>query len=832
MFFTLFVVYNPFYLYDIRRTHAFYQLNKNKRLFLNIFGKKDRKISSYSGLWAPINIHVDKNAGQIRRHPCKKSHHSRLLILKPILRISEHTHRERLSVMVSVSEVRGEESVGTNIFGEVRREHRKLACLVGVLLFFGFYAALDYDEAFNHHGATLLSQVIYDGFGIVLALSLFFASSSRYWNTIWPWLARGFFVVGILLFIIPLSPWCCDINGQRWWFQLWNFRINICLWGELFLLPGVVRLIAKPFTIKRILLLVGLLLFVNASIHETRLSSAWIWFNSVIALMLLATLSLQFRRTTEISSRDRRVRIRLVVFIGFIIISPILYAFFFNGFHFYVLITRFAAWFAATWHPERMKGYTFTYQIWMIYHNFVEGGLTGSSHALTARQCVGLKSAISEFVLQIVGFRFGFISVLIVIADSVALAYFCFRQALRASVLEFRLWQLGLSLLLVLYMFASITRTLGLLPIMPATSYPFLAYGANITLWSFVCLGLLFQDKRLPEKPVVPVNPSAKHCPKCGWRTFLYPPDSFIEYLRFPINRRSWRKEQQCEYCGTRLSEDPDPIDLLMSELSEKAVDIIYFGPSCSPSDAVSQQGQWLCDAPTDNSTQAAPEAFDLWKQRDERLCKALADFINARLLEHPDIGVTISWKDVAPYRCLPPEISVSHYYLASAFELESVRSPQKSMQDNLTATLQQAIKYLPKPLGHIEFKVREHLEKRAKSQPESLSLRGIWLISGQHTDHGAQIERLGKDYYRFKAWYDEREDYLWKWETVLTPEEVEQFLADSANAVARTYDLLDTSREWHVTSPSRYIRPYTKHGKLGHKDGYPISNREWLYRV
>jgi cell division protein FtsW (lipid II flippase) len=390
--------------------------------------------------------------------------------------------------MIPESEIRGEESVSADISGEVRGKQWKSLSLVLLLAGFGLVAASDYDGAFNRSGAILFSQVLYDCIGVILVLSLFFAPFAGRWGDVRRWATRGFFALGIVFLMVPLSPWYCDVNSQRWWIQLLGFRVNLCIWSELFILPVIVRTLARPFTRKHALFLIGLLCFVNISLHSTRSTSAIVWFNCVIALLLLATLSSRFRAANTLSRRDRIFRICLIALLIITVVSPIT-SIFYNPY----ARNRLIELCTVAWTPEHMKNYNTHYQPWMIYRNFRDGGLTGSSNLLTIRQCVGFKSSISEYALQMVGFRFGLVGVSLVLAASVWLARLWIRHALYAPTLELRLWRLGLSLFLVFHMFASAIRTTGLIQLMPATSYPFLAYGANITLWSFACLGLLLQ---------------------------------------------------------------------------------------------------------------------------------------------------------------------------------------------------------------------------------------------------------------------------------------------------------------------------------------------------
>lgn len=353
----------------------------------------------------------------------------------------------------------------------------------------GLLAAYEYGMVHDGELRLFWRQGLFLAAGLVLASALAFAPRVQglpRFRQHAVWVA---FALGILLFLAGQTPGIVlEIGGLQRWIQLFGFRINTALWAGLVLLPGMVHFVAQQLTAKRLLALAATLLYVNISLINTRNTPALFWFNGAVGVMLLATLHPLFQPDGVPSRVQRNLRVGLLVSVASFATSPL----FMHGFRVKQLFLA--------WMPQCQEKHDHLYFAWAAHQNFIDGGLWGSGEPFTASRLIASKAVVSDFVLQVVGYRFGALGVLAVIALCLWLAWLWLRHAFCATAPHQRLWRLGLAAFLLLHIFGSIARTTALIPIVPPIPFPFMACGGNITLWSFICLGLLLRNPEPDER--------------------------------------------------------------------------------------------------------------------------------------------------------------------------------------------------------------------------------------------------------------------------------------------------------------------------------------------
>lgn len=358
----------------------------------------------------------------------------------------------------------------------------------------GLVAAADYAAALGGTEILVKRQYLWLAVGAAAALGISFTPHGRYRRDMPRWLPWLFFVLGILL-LAALPAIGTEISGHHLRIRAGGVSINATLWGSLLLLPGLARLLTGRLSPGTFLALAGTLFFVNLVLVATHQSSALFCFDGTMILLLLFAGISQGGKLGSVRCRAWAF-FALAAVVSCFALMPLVDLVCSQPSRLVQLL--------AAWQPQGDMKRVENFHAWTVHRNFLDGELLGAQEPFIVSRCVYGKAAISDFVLQMPAFRFGLPATAVLLAFSVLLAFLWIRHALRTPGPEERLWRLGLALFLILHMVGSTARTTGLIPFMPSMAFPFLAYGGNITLWSFVCLGLLL-------RPVHPGHVRTEH---------------------------------------------------------------------------------------------------------------------------------------------------------------------------------------------------------------------------------------------------------------------------------------------------------------------------------
>lgn len=137
------------------------------------------------------------------------------------------------------------------------------------------------------------------------------------------------------------------------------------------------------------------------------------------------------------------------------------------------------------------------FQIIQSYVSFFNGGLLGKGLGESQQKLYFLPEAHTDFVLSIIGEELGFVGILFVILNFVAIAYCGCHIALKQKTDFSRFLAFGISSIITLQAIINMGVTMGALPT-KGISLPLVSSGASSVLMFLVAIGILLRLDRGP----------------------------------------------------------------------------------------------------------------------------------------------------------------------------------------------------------------------------------------------------------------------------------------------------------------------------------------------